>query len=281
MKAKTINILLIAIGVALLCVGVAYPTLKTRLGYRFATVVADDTPPYWMTDAGSNPILYPLDGRTYASLHQLSAYVADPESGVASVVCTIDGTAYPLNAGIGDPYTGQMYLAIIPEQSVGQHTFRYVATNTVGLTCEYSGIFAVSAPFQGKWYVSSGSSPTWVEVTSPTQTYYSSSLTINFKFVKTAGPSDGEISCKIVEGAQSKLLLTNSEASTWTGTMTVTGGKHQYELRAAVAGGAEITFAVLDLNFGGQTVMNEQLLFFGSGGCLIGFGAFRLSKKRA
>jgi hypothetical protein len=271
MKPHTLSTLLLVAGVALLVLGYFEPQISAS----FVEVVTDDTPPVWILDASGAPMLYPIDGAVYGTpVTNIRVGASDPESYITSVVATIDGTVYPL------PFTGGLpgygiysYLLATPITS-GQHSLSYVATNGVGLQTTYTGSFSFSTVIQGTWYVNG------IEITSSIQTVYSSSLTVNFTFTRSSGPTT--ITCTVKEGGTSLLTLTSTDSLTWCGSFTFTGGAHTVALTAS-DGTTSVIMAVLSVNFGGLVLdfTNEQLAMFAVGACFLGAGGYlRLPKKK-
>lgn len=266
MKRQTLSSLLLIAGIALLILGYFEPQIKARL----TTVVVDDTPPVFMV-----PSLLPKAGAVYGTpITKIQAGVNDPESGVTSVVATVDGTTYGMTLLYGDVYQGAWYWTLATPISVeGQHSITYVATNGVGLQTTYTGSFSISTVVQGTWHINGE------EITSPDQIVYSSSLTVTFTFSKTSGPTI--TSCSIVEGGTTLLTLASVDSSTWSGSFTFVGGKHTLALTATTGSGSFI-MATLNLDLGGfLNFATEQIVMFGAGACCLGAGGFlRLPKKK-
>ena len=272
---KKVNWGFIVIGIALLCVGTVYPSLK------LVVVVTDNTPPYWLVSSGS-PVLYPIDQEVYSSISFIQVGVGDIESSVMSVVATIDGTQYNLSLYLGTPSSG-FWRVTVSLNDAGTHSIKYVATNGVGLSTTYSGQFYISMAIQGNWYINN------IAVSSPNQTLYFKTLTLNFKFVKTSGIDDSMISCNVAEGDTQVLALTYQGSSTWTGSYMFTGGSHTLALKAS-DGVNMITMSLLNVNFGGVDGVNistEQLIIYAIGGTFIALGGYgeltraRVIKKKS
>lgn len=267
---RKVNFALVVIGSLLLFVGATYAQLM-------AVVVTDDTPPYWHIATDGTLSLYPQDYDTITSpLTVIQAVVKDPESGVTSVVATIDATSYTLYAGF---YTSiwSFYPDPAITLDVGSHSIEFVATNGVGLTTTYTGTFTVgtSMNLQGNWYIND------ILVNSVNQTLYFPTLTLNFKFVKTFGVVDSAVICTVVEGVTKLLTLTYQGNGTWIGSYKFAGGTHTLALKA-YDGVSDVTMSLLNIDFGGITLPIEQLIIFAVGGTCIGIGGYGLStgKKR-
>jgi len=241
--------LLIVLGMVLLGVGVVYP---------FITLVVDTTPP----DIAAT---CPENGRVYTSLTEINAWVGDPETDVVSVTCTINGQTYTLRKSHLTPYaiadTGgyALWEYDIPDITTGgTYSFTFRAKNKAGLTAEYSGTFTIYTALQGNWYVNNQ------PITSPTQTIYTTSPTVSFKFQKTAGVEDTKISCWVEEGGARILTLTLTDTANhiWTGTYTFTPGTHTIKLVAS-DGTNTVTFSIIGLTIqgvGGWTLTTQQTL---------------------
>jgi len=223
------GLVLLAVGISLLFIGFVVP---------IAVLYVDDTPPVWR-------ILHPSTA-TGTSLTELVAYVKDPESGIQSVTCTVAGTTHSLSYALTDTFfKDEKWYKNIPDITTpGAYPYEWKITNKAGLTTTQSGTYTIYTELQGKWYINN------IEITSPTQEIYSSSLTASFKFVKTAGIADAYITCTIKEGGTTLLTLTNSAASTWTGSYTFARGKHTLSLDAT-DGTKTISMSLFD--FGVQT----------------------------
>jgi hypothetical protein len=270
MKPHTLSTLLLIAGVALLLLGYFEPQIRAGL----VTVVTDDTPPVWMLDSGGSLALYPREAVYGGPVATIRVSVEDLESGVSSVAATIDEASYPLELSLGTAFSGVWFYHLATPITSGQHSLSYVATNGVGLQTTYTGSFSFSTLIQGTWYVNG------VAITSATQTVYSSSLTVNFTFSRSSGPT--AITCSVVEGSTALLTLTSADSSTWRGSYTFAGGAHTLALTVS-DGTTSIIMAVLSVNFGGLVLdfTNEQLAMFAVGACCLGGGGYlRLPKKK-
>jgi len=268
MKSKTLSTLLLVAGVALLVLGYFEPQIRAG----FVTVVADDTPPVWGLSSDGLLALNPKDG-VYGPVTKIIAGVGDVESGVASVVATIDETSYPMTISVGVPTSAVWGYYLPTPITSGQHSITYVATNVVGLSTTYSGLFSVSTVIQGTWYINGE------EITSSAQTVYSSSLTLNFSFSRIAGPV---VACTVKEGSTPLLTLTSTDSSTWRGSYTFAGGAHTLTLTAS-DGTTSVIMAMVSVDFGGLALnfTTEQLAMFAVGACCLGGGGYlRLPKKK-
>jgi len=270
MKSKTLSTLLLVAGAALLLLGYFEPQIRAG----FATVITDATPPVWGVNADGTLGLIPRDGQVLQTCTIIQVVVLDPESGVASVTAWVDEFQFDLPLKGGTPYGG-IWQRSIPAVPIGTHTIKYNATNMVGLSTVYSGSFEVyTGGIQGIWYVNG------IEISSSSQTVYSSSLTVNFTFSRTSPISPN--TCSVVEGATSLLTLTSTDSSTWRGSYTFVGGSHTLTLTAS-DGTTSVIMAMISVDFGGLAVnfTTEQLAMFAVGACCLGGGGYlRLPKKK-
>ena len=249
----------IFLGLALILFGFAYPMV---------TLVVDDTPP-----EATNYI--PDDGATYKSLTLLRVYAKDVESDIQSVYCTVNGKKWSVPY-VADWMGYHMYSvddADFPDITTpGTYSFTWQITNNAGLSTTKTGTFTIYDELQGTWYIND------VEITSSTQTVYSTGLTVNFKFVKTAGAEDSKISCRIEQNGNTLITLTNTEAGVWEGSKTFTPGKYTLTLVAS-DGVNNVTFSVVDLQIGETPVSFEWLttrnILMISGVLLVVYGWFR------
>lgn len=266
MNSKTGSILLIAIGVILLSIGVAYP---------FILLVVDNTPPVFSTS-----LMLPLDGGSYTSLDSVWVCVYDSESGIASVKCTIGSTTYTLSyVETSGGYEKWKYTLPSPITASGTYSFTFTATNNAGLSSTKSGTFYIYTALQGKWYVNN------IEITSSDQKVYSTSTTVTFKFQKTSGIEDSKITCTIIEGSSTilTLSLTDSTNHIWTGSYTFSAGTHNLQLKANDGTntliysivGLEVPGAVYGLNITTQ----QMLLLSGVILSIAGFVLYFRKKK--
>jgi hypothetical protein len=273
MKTHTLSTLLLVAGATLILLGYFEPQIRAGL----VIVVADDTPPEWMTDSGGGLALNPKDGSVYGGpVSMIQASVKDLESGVTSVVVTIDQAVYSMTMYAGDTYTGSFWkYSLATPITSGQHSFSYVATNGVELTTRYTGSFSFSTAIQGTWYVNG------IEITSSTQTVYSPSLTVNFTFSRSSGSITSTL--KVTEGGMTLVTLTSTDSMTWRGSYTFAGGQHTLVLTASEGVTTPIIMATLSVDFGGVVLpfTTEQLVMFAAGACCLGGGGYlRLPKKK-
>jgi len=238
---KSLGWIMLLAGMFMLFVSIAFPMV---------TVVVDTTPPV----IGSTvPALGPGGTSVYSYLSTISAVVTDTESGVKTVTCSIDGgaswsLAYVVASGRYE------YTLLTPLTTAGTHTFNFIATNNVGLQSSSSGSFTIYTGLTGTWYVND------IAITSTSQVVYATSATVSFKFVKTTGVADSSITCTVVEAVAGgmSLTLTNSAASTWTGSYTFALGTHTLNLKAS-DGTQTVTMSVIGLQVGPEGFQLPQL----------------------
>jgi hypothetical protein len=217
-------------------------------------------------------------------VYYVEVTLEDPGSGVDWVMtgcqsldsgATIWASKY-MTLKSGTIYSGTWRYEYTSNLPSGKYKWSFVAYDKAGnyLTKEFT--FTVYTSLQGKWYVNDQ------EITSPTQTVYSASTTITFKFVKSAGIEDSKIKCWVEEGGTKILDLTLSAAATWTGSKTLSAGTHNLALKAN-DGVATITMSILNLQTGEQPTtlqlpsigLNQML-----GIALMLFGAVLAVKRR-
>jgi len=234
---KTLGWIMLLAGVFILFVGYAFPMV---------TVVMDTTPP-------AVRFIHPSTA-TGTALTELVAYVKDPESGIESVTCSIQGIYRYLAYVSTNPFfkDEKWYLDITDITTPGDYPYSWTITNKAGLSTILGGTYTIYTALQGKWYVND------VEITSPAQTVYATSKTVSFKFVKTAGVADSSITCMVWEGTTQLLTLTNSATSTWTGSYTFTLGKHTLDLKAS-DGTQTVTMSVIGLQVGPEGFQLPQV----------------------
>jgi hypothetical protein len=237
LKGSTV---LIVLGVALIAIGAAYPLV---------TLVVDTEPP---TILSTNP----ANGSVVASVTALEATIKDSVSGVSSVslgyiapsTTVIVGGAATLVSG--DKYQGTwQWTPPLPPTTPGQYKLTVTAKDAAGNTQYQEFTFTIYTQLQGKWYINDQ------EITSSSQTIYSKSTTVTFKFQKTAGIDDSYISCWVEEGGTKILTLsyTDSTNHIWTGSYTFSAGTHNLAIKA-YDGTATITYSIVGLTIPGAVV---------------------------
>lgn len=251
----------ILLGLALILFSFAYPMV---------TLVVDDTPPE------ISSMRLPKNGETYSNISQAYIYVRDLESGIKLVFLDIQGYASLTLTKQEDVAGWEKYVTTsdLGITEPGTYSFTWTVYNNADLESQVSGTFTIYDDLAGTWYVAGE------EITSSSQTVYATSTTVPFKFVKTSGVEDSQISCIVEEDGTVILTLTNTGLGVWEGSYTFTAGKHVLSLKAN-DGTNNITFAVVSLDFGGGeqpsildwfTTQNLLMLF---GVLLVGYGVYR------
>ena len=168
---------LIVLGIALLAFGAVYP---------FVTLVVDTTPPEVASSV-------PENGGTYASLNRVSVYTRDLESGIQSASFTVTigntGVQYALtyDPNVVNGNWQYWYANVTPTDfSPGQYSFSFTIINNAGLKTTFSGVFTIYTQLQGNWYINNQ------QITSSSQTIYSTSTSVSFKFRVSSWANCGE-----------------------------------------------------------------------------------------
>jgi hypothetical protein len=253
-------------GIALILVGLLFALNVVSL----ATIIVDNTPPQFVS-------MTPKGGETFTTAPTTAtAHVTDPESGVASVKLTIDSTAYTLSLTSGTIFDGT-WSASITAPSTGSHTASWSASNKAGLSVSNSGTFTVSptqpppTQLQGDWYINSEL------ISTSTQTVYSATTTVRFTFMKTAGPDDSSVTCKVLEGTSTLVTLSNTGAGKWEGSYTFSLGTHSVTLQASSSSGG-VVMSIVDIDFTSKPIFGlsiQQLI----GILMVGAGLVVVMKK--
>lgn len=263
MKAAIITIGAIMIAMALI-IGPIYGAL--------VTIVVDVTPPVITYK-------YINDGGTYSAMGSVAGITSgvptvqchDDESGIASAVYVIEGVTYN---GVWDTGYKHWYWNDIRITAQGTYLYKLTVTNNAGLQTIDSGTFTIYPPLQGLWYVDE------VEVTSGKVFYYTTlPLTIIFKFQKTYGKVDADISAhvKVTGTVEETVAATYLGSSEWSVSYTFTkGGLYNIEL-VATDGTASVIMSSMGFQFPGEEwAWDTRWLACGSmfviGAAVIGYG---------
>jgi SagB-type dehydrogenase family enzyme len=119
---------------------------------------------------------------------------------------------------------------------------------------------------QGNWYVND------VLITDETQVFNSQSTTVSFKFVKTAGGADTDVSATVRKDTQKLATLQLTAAGTWTGTYTFpTQGRHTLTLQAT-DGTSTVSMSTFTIDIGEPPITRDWLmenLFIIAGGAIL------------
>lgn len=225
----------------------------------------------------SDPVItgtYPSNGEVYGvpsgTTVRLLVYCYDYDSGIQTADMTVDSQLYHLTCGVNGSLSGTyQWNLLISAWGTGSHTFTATVTNGVGLSTSSSGSFQVYSSLTGTWYINN------IVINDATQVVAVQSLTVNFKFVKTSGLADSSITCSVYEGATKLCDLSNSAASTWTGTYTISAGSHVVSLKA-FDGTNTVTMGIVDLTYavsnGLLDVSSMGYIMMIAGALMTGFG---------
>lgn len=220
-------------------VGVIMFVYGTSVSFGLVTLIIDDTPPELTP-------MFPTSGQTVTACGYIGVAVADPESGVVSVTARLDTTDYILSLFTGNKYSGFWKASVTPILYTGTHTLHVVATNDVDRQTDFSITFTVYSGLQGKWYINH------IEITSVSQVIKLNTLTLNFKFGRTAGTDP--LTCTISwSGPETGSMgLTETTANTWTGTH-VFGQGGTYDMTLTADDGTEqVTMNVFGVELPGD-----------------------------
>jgi len=238
----------------------------------FAVLVVDDTAPVIASTVPSN-------GQTLPKINSISALVWDLESGVQEVDVELYNSSGALIHGwvlvrtSGTEFNGTYSVSFADFAVYGKNYWiHFLARNKAGLISIRDVYITIYTDLQGKWYINNQ------EVTSTTQTIYSTSLTVEFKFIKTSGISDNYITCSVWDTmAQYKLFdLTYQGSGTWAANYTFARGSYYLDLKAS-DGTRMITMSIVDLAFQQETPVlqfSRNQLF---GVCLMGVGVILIA----
>jgi len=238
---------------------------------RFVVVGLDATPPEWGTSPGGAIVISPQDGIVYSEVTAIEAGVLDPETGVKSVTAKIDETTYILTLRFGDKYNG-IWSKNTPSLASGTHTITMTAVNYADLTNTYTGTFQVYTALQGDWYINDQAI-----VDAATELYFDT-LTLTFKFEKSTGVSDNQITCNAewTGPTANNVQLANSEPNIWTGTYTFAQGGMYTITLTADDGTQQVTMNIFDVGVDTVAGWTWPQLPFGMFGwlglALTGFG---------
>ena len=211
------GLILIALGLLMFTVGSVT---------SFVIVIVDDTAPVWILAGDGLPTVAPRDGESYSSLDKIQAAVQDAESEVVSVTGKVDSTTFPMSLYIGNAHYGT-WQANIPSVSHGTHSIRFTATNDVGLAASYVGTFEIYENLDGNWYINN------MQITDPSQVLKLNTLTLSFRFERTAGSSP--VTCTVAWSGpeDGSATLVETQSGVWTGSRTMgTGGTYTITLTA-------------------------------------------------
>lgn len=261
--ASLVGIVLLIVGFVLVGISLAYSPM--------VTAIIDTSPPILMTQ--------PSSGQTYSTLTLFSMRATDWESGIDenSAYFQLDGGSWQrmLPTGVSPDHPHVInFEQSVGTLSAGQHTFGFKAKNQNGLETSVTGMFSIYSALEGKWYIND------IEIVDPTQIIRLTTMTLDFKFVKTKGVEDKSITCTVEWSGPTSdgITLTNTARSTWTGSHTFTkGGEYSITLKAS-----DGTNSVIMNVFGLQlptTEVDMKLPMAIGGVVMIGIGLTIVIKK--
>ena len=229
---KTLGWIMLLAGVFMLFASIAFPMV---------IIIIDDTPPLIEVTQS-----LPQIGQTYGMVTVVQLACKDLESGITSVRMTIDGATYNLQYDSTTADGWRIYKYTLPAPGIiamGDHTFNTIVQNGAGLTNSYGGTFQIYTELQGRWFVNDQ------EILSPLQTFYFTTRTLNFKFVKTQGVADNLLTVTVdYSGPQTgTITLSNTATSIWTGSTTFVAGQYTMVLSAS-DGLMVIRMSILQMN---------------------------------
>ena len=197
----------------------------------------------------------------------------DATSGVANVVCVIDGTSYVLSLQTGGTKYSGTWSTTISAPSSGSHTVRWIVTDYAGNAYDSgSGSFEVYGSLAGTWYIGA------TALTSSSQTVYVTSGTVTFKFVKSGGTRTP--TCTITKNSGPSVTLptfSTSDSVTWTATGTFSDGMYDLTLKAD-DGRGNISLSIVGLQVGGIITLETYYVLLGI--ALMGFGIVVVAVSR-
>jgi hypothetical protein len=263
---------LMVLGIALLAFGAVYP---------FVTLVVDTAPPTFVSTV-------PAAGQVYASLTSASAHVTDDVSGVKQVrfyLYNYQTASYIYNAVVMSLTSGNSmdgtwtYTFPTALTTPGKYAAEFIAQDNAANVKDTGWMnFTIYTQLQGNWYINDQ------QITSTSQTVYSSSTSITFKFVKTAGIDDSYITV-IVSGSSSvrsfNYNVDHVSAGTWQSTWTLEAGTWTITLKA-YDGTTTITYSVVGLTIPGAFIWvmtTQQALILAGMLSIVAGVVLRIKKK--
>lgn len=257
---RFLGLTLIALGVVLLAAGTVLQVYPMA-GYMV------NTAPSWMLASDGTIGIGPRDGQTYSSPLLILVGVRC-DTGVSSVVATIDQTSYALIRKLGSSIEGVWYSNGAVTISAGSHSIKIVATGNNSLTTTYQGTFLIYAAIQGNWYINN-------QLINSTSDVIYGPPTAQFRFVKTVGIQDSAITCTISEGSTNLVQLTLSGSGTWVGSYTFGSGMHTISMVAS-DGQKAVIMSVMAYGEGGiaqpTNILTPQYICWGLGALFSGVG---------
>ena len=241
---RSLGWIMLLAGIFILVAGSMFPMVS---------LYVDTTPPTWID-------VYPKINDIVPSSITPYAKVRDLESGVDLVWLKVDADTYGLPFATGTEFEGEWRLSSPLSLSTGIHQITWGAKNKAGQeTTAGPGNIEVYVDLQGKWYINN------IEITSTSQTVYSTSNQVTFKFAKTVGVADDKITAGVwvdteppVFGTSGGNVLAYKGSGVWESTLTIANGKHTAYLVAG-DGIKYIKFSIIGMQVGPEGFKLPQL----------------------
>jgi hypothetical protein len=236
------------VGAMLILVGLLFALNVISL----ATLVVDTTPPNIMSTV-------PAADQVYVSIDKATAHVTDDISGVKQVVFYLydfQSSSYIYNA---------KFMTLTSGNNI-DGTWEYTFSSTLATPGKYAVLlraqdnaanvkdsgwinFTIYSQLQGKWYINDQ------EITNTSQTVYSKSTSITFKFVKTAGVVDQSVTVKVSGSSPTRQFtygVDHISEGVWESTWTLEPAVWTITLQAS-DGIRTITYSMVNLQIGEQS----------------------------
>lgn len=253
------------------------------MGYALATVVVDGADPIRVSSTPTNGGTYMPSTLTAAAIHLTDL------SGVAYTTYdgdTGDATAPMLLSPVSGspPYTDNTWSGSISPAADGvwrNFEFAYGDNSNPQNPGTYFGVYQVYSQLDGTWSIRPYQG-TWQTIT-PSSVITTGETQADFRFVKSVGVDDGQITCTfdIVSGGTGSMTLTNVAAGTWEGTWDFgSDGTYVVDLVANDGIGSPVVASILDIGGGDGPRVPEfdaSLLFYMAGAVCL---AWALKERR-
>jgi hypothetical protein len=219
-----------SLGWIIFLAGISILLVSSGIAVAMVTIIIDDTAP--LIEATQ---CLPQIGQSYVMLTAVQGACKDLESGITSVRMAIDsgggGGNYALqyDSTTADGWKIYKYTLPAPIQTIGDHTFNLVVQNGAGLVNSYGGTFKIYTQLQGRWFINDQ------EILSSLQTFYFTTKTLGFKFLKTTGVEDSKITVTVAYSGPETgtMTLPHTAASTWISSKTFLAGQYTMVLSAS------------------------------------------------
>lgn len=165
------------------------------------------------------------------------------------VMQRVSGTA--LDGVYEAPFADYVYYA-----AGFDYPYEFQAKDLAGNTGLAQGTFTVYEGLAGKWYINDQ------QVTSPTQTIWLNTNMVTFKFVKSKGVPDDQITCTVTwtsdwEPTPQVLTVPHQAANIWYDTYDIEDSTYDVQLKASDGTGT-ITFSIYRLQIGDDTDVQQE-----------------------